>query len=161
MSTSVRVESVSTPADQSVGRERKRAPGASGELVATDYHVLFAAALARLSAVPASSPEPGEAQVEALESLAGLAAQGSFALRFYDDVLKVDGNVVPTLCPQIAELAYRLAAQSVAEVAVARGAEPLELLALAKGLAEPPGLSSAPRILCSAFLTTSTIVTKG
>jgi hypothetical protein len=135
----VRLESVWAPGGEGDGRDTCSAADGSAPPEVTDYLTRCVCALARLAVVLAKSAEPEERQMAALQSFADLAARGSFALRFYEDVLRVDGHVIPTSDPRMAELAYRLAAQSVAEIAVARGAEPIELLALAKGLAEPPG----------------------
>jgi hypothetical protein len=98
-----------------------------------------AAALARAVDVLRRAPEPGAAQKSAMRALVGLASQRSATLRHYNDVLTVDGDAVSTRDPRLAAFTERLVAQHVAEVAMARGAGPDELLALALGLAAEPG----------------------
>lgn len=118
--------------DLSEARSPSSPHGATG-------HIRCAAALARVVAAVRKSAEPGEEQQKALGSLVSLAAERSFTLRFYDDILTLDDHPIVTSDRRLAEFAYCLAAQSVAEITVARGAEPLELLALTVGLAQEPG----------------------
>jgi len=99
-----------------------------------------AVALARAVDLLRKSPEPGEPQKAALHALVALAAKSSATFRFYAGELTVDGWVIPTSDPCLAEFAKRLAAQDVAEIVIAQGAGPDELLALARGLAADPGL---------------------
>lgn len=98
-----------------------------------------AVALARAVDLLRKSPEPGEPQKAALHALVALAAQSSATFRFYAGELTVDGWVIPIADPRLAEFAKRLAAQDVAEIVIAQGAGPDEMLALARGLAADPG----------------------
>ena len=102
-------------------------------------NVRHVAALARAVAILRRSPEPGKPQKDALRALVSAAAGRSATLRFYDGVLSLDGEVVPTSDPRLAAFAERLVAQHVAEVAIAQGAGPDELLALTMGLAAEAG----------------------
>ena len=102
-------------------------------------YVRHVAALARAVAILRRSPEPDRPQKEALRALVALAAERSATLRWYAGTLTVDGVVVPTDDPRLAAFAERLVAQQVAEIAIAKGAGPDELLALTLGLAAEPG----------------------
>jgi hypothetical protein len=105
----------------------------------TADNLRHAAALARAVAILRKSPEPGEAQKTALSALVDAAARRSATFRFYDQQLTVDGTPVPTTDPRLAAFTQRLAAQDVAEITIAQGAGPDELLALSLGLAADPG----------------------
>ena len=98
-----------------------------------------AVALARAVDLLRKSPEPGETQKAALHALVALAANSSATFRFYAGELTVDGWIIPIADPRLAEFAKRLAAQDVAEIVIAQGAGPDEMLALARGLAADPG----------------------
>ncbi len=101
--------------------------------------VRAAAALARAVDILRRSPEPGAAQKTALRTLVGFFSERSATFRHYDNVLTVDAEPVPTTDPRLAAFAERLLGQHVAEIAIAQGAGPDELLALALGLAAEPG----------------------
>jgi hypothetical protein len=105
----------------------------------TSDGVRAAAALARTVDVLRRSPEPGAPQKTALRSLVAVFADRSATFRYYADTLTVDGETIPTTDPRLAAFAERLVAQHVAEIAIAQGAGPDELLALALGLAAEPG----------------------
>lgn len=105
----------------------------------TSEGVRAAAALARTVDVLRRSPEPGAAQKTALRSLIAFFAERSATFRHYDGTLTVDGETVPTTDPRLAAFAERLVGQHVAEISIAQGAGPDELLALAMGLAAEPG----------------------
>ena len=102
-------------------------------------NVRFVAALARAVDLLRRSPEPGAQQKAALRALVALAAGRSATLRYYAGVLTLDSVEIPTADPRLAAFTERLATQEVAEVAIAQGAGPDELLALAFGLASDPG----------------------
>jgi len=99
----------------------------------------YVAGLARAVALLQRSPDPGQPQKDALRALVDLAAGRSATFRFYGGELTLDGVAVPTGDPRLAAFAERLAAQNVAEIVIAKGAGPDELLALALGLAAEPG----------------------
>lgn len=98
-----------------------------------------AAALARTVDVLRRSPEPGASQKTALRSLVAFFAERSATFRHYGGTLTVDGEPILTTDPRLAAFAERLVGQHVAEIAIAQGAGPDELLALALGLAADPG----------------------
>ena len=108
-------------------------------LVTAPDNVRHVAALARAVAILRRSPEPGKPQKDALRALVAVAAERSATLRFYNNTLTLDGTDVPTADPRLAAFAERLAAQHVAEITIAKGAGPDELLALTMGLAAEAG----------------------
>jgi hypothetical protein len=99
----------------------------------------YAAALARAVVLLRRSAEAGEPQKASLRALVAIAAERSATIRYYDNTLTIDGQDISTTDPRLAAFAERLAAQNIAEIVVARGAEPTELLALASGLAAEGG----------------------
>ncbi len=105
----------------------------------TPEGVRAAAALARAVDILRRSPEPGASQKTALRALVAFFGGRSATFRHYDNVLTVDAEPVPTTDPRLAAFAERLIGQHVAEIAIAQGAGPDELLALALGLAAEPG----------------------
>jgi len=100
----------------------------------------YAVALARAVDLLRKSPEPGEPQKAALHALVALTAKSSATFRLYAGELTVDGWIIPIADPRLAEFAKRLADQDVAEIVIAQGAGPDELLALARGLAADAGM---------------------
>lgn len=108
--------------------------------MSTPDDIRYVAALARAVALLRRSPEPGKPQKDVIRALVAQAVGRSAALRFYDGVLTLDGAVVPTTDPRFAAFAERLVAQNVAEITVAKGAGPDELLGLVLGLAADAGL---------------------
>jgi len=107
--------------------------------VSTPDNIRHVAALARAVSILRRSPEPGKPQKDALRALVALAAERSATLRWYAGTLTLDGTTVPTTDPRLAEFTERLVAQHVAEITLAQGAGPDELLALTLGLAAEPG----------------------
>jgi len=107
--------------------------------VSVTENVRHVAALARAVAILRRSPDPGKPQKDALRALVAAAAGRSATLRFYESVLSLDGETVPTTDPRLAAFAERLVAQNVAEITIAQGAGPDELLALTMGLASDAG----------------------
>jgi hypothetical protein len=105
----------------------------------TSEGVRAAAALARAVDILRRSPEPGAPQKTALRALVALFAGRSATFRHYDQALTVDAEPITTADPRLATFAERLVAQHVAEIAIAQGAGPDELLALVLGLAAEPG----------------------
>ena len=74
-----------------------------------------------------------------MRALVALTAERSATCRFYDGEVTLDGATVSTSDPRLAAFVERLVAHHVAEITIARGAGPDELLALAMGLAADPG----------------------
>ena len=85
------------------------------------------------------SAEPEQPQKDAMRALVAVAAERSATLRFYGGEVTLDGTTLPTADPRLAAFAERLVAQNVAEITIAKGALPDELLALVMGLASDPG----------------------
>ena len=85
------------------------------------------------------SAEPDQPQKDAIRALVAVGAERSATLRFYGGEVTLDGMTLPTTDPRLAAFAERLVAQNVAEITIARGAGPDELLALVMGLAADPG----------------------
>jgi hypothetical protein len=102
-------------------------------------HTKYAAALARAVDLLRRSREAGDPQKAALSALVAFAAERSITLRYYDGFLTADSELIPTTDPRLAAFAAALGAQGIAELVIARGAEPIELLALATGLGGDPG----------------------
>jgi hypothetical protein len=99
----------------------------------------YVAALARAVALLRRSSEPDQPQKEAMRALVALAAERSATLRFYGGEVTLDGVTVSAADPRLAAFTERLVAQHVAEITIATGAGPDELLALVMGLAAEPG----------------------
>ena len=139
------VWSVDTGTWPAPGRDPRRgtsAFGAAGYLhgdLVTDAVNDYIAGLASAVALLRRSPEPGEEQKDALRALVALAAARSATIRWYDGELTVDCEIIATSEPRMAALAECLDAHNIAEIAVARGAGPDELLALVLGLAATAG----------------------
>ncbi len=99
----------------------------------------YAAALGHAVEMLRASQGPGEPQKEALRVLLELTDIRSATVRYYDGALAVDDLEVPPDVPEIASLIGAMRAHAVAELMVARGADPLELLALVRGLSAGAG----------------------
>jgi len=131
-----------------VKRPRRELPGASliafpgilyiGPLDSPDT-ARYVAALARAVAMLRRSSEPDQPQKDALRALVAVSAERSATLRFYGGEVTLDGLTLPTTDPRLAAFAERLVAQNVAEITIAKGALPDELLALVMGLASDAG----------------------
>ncbi len=107
--------------------------------MAVTENVRYVAALARAVDLLRRSPEPGAQQKAALRALVAQAATRSATFRFYEGVLTLDAEEVLTTDPRLAAFGERLIAHDIAEIVIAQGAGPDELLALAFGLASEPG----------------------
>ena len=101
-------------------------------------HEIFAATIARAVEV-LRKEDAVEQQKSALRALVSLAATTSATIRCYDGVLSIDDVGIAPDVQHIGTLAGRMAAHGIAEIAIGRQAEPAELLALLRGLAEPAG----------------------
>ena len=109
-------------------------------------HEIFAVSLARMvDLVRSRAPTPQ--QKSSLRALYALTSVASAMVRVYQDMLTVDDVGIPDSLPTIPLLIERIRDHGVAEIAIARGAAPVELLALVRGLAaEPPAEGGARRI---------------
>jgi len=99
----------------------------------------FAFALARAVDLLRKSAEPGEPQKAALRALVNASAERSVTVRFYENTLTIDGEAIGIEDPRLVPFTQRLGSHNVAELVIARGADPNELLALSTGLAQEPG----------------------
>lgn len=104
-------------------------------------HEIFAATLARAVDLMRQG-DARDQQKAALRALLALAASGSASVRCYDGVLSVDDVAIASGVPHTGSLAGRLAMHGIAEIAIGRGAEAAELLALLRALGEDPGTVS-------------------
>ena len=78
-------------------------------------------------------------QKSALRSVFALTSAASATLRVYQDMLTVDDVGIPDTLDFIPGLIQQMRTHAVAEISIAQGAEPVELLALARGLAADAG----------------------
>jgi hypothetical protein len=100
---------------------------------------IFAVAFARAVALLRASPPNKDHQKASLRAIYALTSLASATVRLYDGVLSVDGAVVPGHVPSADLLVRQLEGHGVAELAIARGAAPTELLALLRALAADVG----------------------
>jgi len=82
---------------------------------------------------------PRAEQESALRAVYALTSVASATLRAYQDMLTVDDVGIPDTLESIPGLIERMRLHGVAEISIAKDAEPTELLALARGLAADPG----------------------
>ena len=100
---------------------------------------IFAIAFSRAVALTRASPPNRDHQKAALRAIYALTSLASATVRLYDGVLSVDAAVVPAHVPSADLLAFQMEGHGVAELAIARGAGPAELLALLRALAADVG----------------------
>jgi HEAT repeat protein len=109
-------------------------------------HEIFAVSLARSLELVATGAPRGE-QKEALRAVHALTSVASAMVRVHQGLLSVDDVGIPDALPFVPGLIARMQAHGVAEIAIAMGANPVELLALVRGLAgEPPAEGGVQRI---------------
>jgi len=100
-------------------------------------HEIFAVSFGRaLDLTRAGAPV--EERKAALGAVYALTSNASAMMRVYQDMLTVDDVGIPDSLPFVPAIIERLRDHGVAEVAIARGASPRELLALIRGLATSP-----------------------
>ncbi len=100
-------------------------------------HEIFAVSLARSLDLVATGAPRGE-QKEALRAMHALTSVASAMVRVHEGLLSVDDVGIPDSLPFVPGLIARMQAHGVAEIAIAMGANPLELRALVRGLAAEP-----------------------
>jgi HEAT repeat protein len=108
-------------------------------------HEIFAVSFGRTLDLLRAEAPAGK-QKSALRAVYALTSIASAMLRVYQGVLTVDAVGIPETLPFVGPLTRRMAAHRVAEIAIARGATPTELLALLRGLAAEPGPEGARAI---------------
>ena len=102
-------------------------------------HELYATSFARAVALLRDRTALKDTQKSALRALVALSSLSSATLRLYDGNLSVDDVSLAPDVPHIGSLIERMEAHGVAEVMMGKGAEPKELLALVRALAEDAG----------------------
>lgn len=100
-------------------------------------HEIFAVSFGR-SLDLTRTGAPAEERKPALSTLYSLTSIASAMMRVYQDMLTVDDVGIPDTLPYIPGIIERMRDHRVAEVAIGKGASPLELLALIRGLAADP-----------------------
>jgi HEAT repeat protein len=81
---------------------------------------------------------PVEERKSALSAVYALTSNASAMMRVYQDMLTIDDVGIPDSLPYVPGIIERMRDHGVAEVAIGKGASPLELLALIRGLASDP-----------------------
>ena len=100
-------------------------------------HEIFAVSFGR-SLDLTRSGAPAEERKSALSTVYALTSTASAMMRVYQDMLTVDDVGIPDSLPYVPGIIERMRDHGVAEVAIGKGASPLELLALIRGLASDP-----------------------
>ena len=100
-------------------------------------HEIFAVSFGR-SLELTRSGAPIEDRKAALGAVFALTSIASAMMRVYQDMLTVDDVGIPDSLPFVPGIIERMRDHGVAEVAIAKGATPFELLALIRGLASDP-----------------------
>lgn len=100
-------------------------------------HEIFAVSFGR-SLVLTRSGAPVEERKTALSAVYALTSNASAMMRVYQDMLTVDDVGIPDALPYVTGIIDRMRDHGVAEVAIGKGASPVELLALIRGLASDP-----------------------
>ena len=100
-------------------------------------HEIFAVSFGRSLEVTRTGA-PVEERKAALSAVYALTSIASAMMRVYQDMLTVDDVGIPDSLPYVPGIIERMRDHGVAEVAVGKGASPVELLALIRGLASDP-----------------------
>jgi HEAT repeats/PBS lyase HEAT-like repeat len=108
-------------------------------------HEIFAVSFGR-SLELTRAGAPVEERKAALGAVYALTSNASAMLRVYQDMLTVDDVGIPDSLPFVPVIIERVRDHGVAEVAIAKGAAPTELLALIRGLASDPGTGGVQAI---------------
>ncbi|HXY20328.1 MAG TPA: HEAT repeat domain-containing protein [Gemmatimonadales bacterium] len=100
-------------------------------------HEIFAVSFGR-SLELTRAGAPVEERKAALSAVYALTSIASAMVRVYQDMLTVDDVGIPDSLPFVPGVIERMRDHGVAEIAIAKGATPVELLALIRGLASDP-----------------------
>jgi hypothetical protein len=100
-------------------------------------HEIFAVSLGRALELTRAGA-PVEERISALSAVYALTSNASAMMRVYQRMLTVDDVGIPDTLPSVSGIIEQMAVHGVAEVAIAKGASPAELLALIRGLASDP-----------------------
>lgn len=101
-------------------------------------HEIFAVALGRALSLLRAAPADRAQQMAALRALHSLVSLASASVRVYGGVLSIDDVGIADSLPAVCEIGRRMQAHGLAEVTIAKGAPPADLLAMLKGLAADP-----------------------
>ncbi len=100
-------------------------------------HEIFAVSFGRSLELTRAGAPVGERKA-ALSAVYALTSNASAMMRVYQDMLTVDDVGIPDSLPYVPGIIEQMRDHGVAEVAIGKGASPLELLALIRGLASDP-----------------------
>jgi HEAT repeat protein len=100
-------------------------------------HEIFAVSLGRALDLTRSGA-PVDERKTALSAVYALMSNASAMMRVYQDMLTVDDVGIPDSLPYVPGIIESMRDHGVAEVAIGKGASPVELLALIRGLAADP-----------------------
>ncbi|HXY67896.1 MAG TPA: HEAT repeat domain-containing protein [Gemmatimonadales bacterium] len=100
-------------------------------------HEIFAVSFGR-SLELTRTGAPVDERKAALSAVFALTSIASAMVRVYQDMLTVDDVGIPDSLPFVPGVIERMRDHGVAEIAIAKGATPVELLALIRGLASDP-----------------------
>ena len=100
---------------------------------------LYASAFARAVGLMRDGHAARDQQMASLRALVALAELSAAALRLYDGILSVDDVAMPNEAPFVPVLIERMQAHRMTELMIRRQSDPVEVLALLRGLAAAPG----------------------
>lgn len=101
-------------------------------------HEIFAVALGRALSLLRAVPADRAQQKAALRAVHSLVSLASASVRVYGGVLSIDDVGIADSLPAVGEIVRRMQAHGLAEVTIAKGAPPADLLAVLKALAADP-----------------------
>jgi hypothetical protein len=102
-------------------------------------HEIFAVNFARTLELLREKPPNREQQKASLGAVYALTSLAAATVRCYDGALSVDDVQVPDNLPYFQTLVRHMQAHGIAEIAIARGAPPSDLLTMLRALAIAPG----------------------
>ena len=109
-------------------------------------HEIFAVSFGRALELTRAGA-PLEERKSALSAVYALTSNASAMMRVYQSMLTVDDVGIPDTLSYIPGIIERMSDHGVAEVAIAKGASPTELLALIRGLAADPATDGGVRAI--------------
>jgi HEAT repeat protein len=109
-------------------------------------HEIFAVSFGRALELTRAGA-PVEERKSALSAVYALTSNASAMMRVYQSMLTVDDVGIPDTLSCIPGIIERMTDHGVAEVAIGKGASPVELLALIRGLAAEPGSDGGVRAI--------------
>ena len=109
-------------------------------------HEIFAVSFGRALELTRAGA-PVEERKSALSAVYALTSNASAMMRVYQSMLTVDDVGIPDTLSYVPIIIERMTDHGVAEVAIGKGASPVELLALIRGLAAEPGLDGGVRAI--------------